>query len=306
MTSAANYSQSALVKALYMGDSATGKTTSLCSLVAAGYKLRIYDFDILQQPLINKIKRDCPDKLPNVEIMSFRDRITTTDLGAVCANPQAYIKAAKAFDRWEDGTTPEEWGPDHIVVIDSLTTWARTAWFWARGVQGGATFAEGVSLKGFRPEAAYHTGQQGIMNLISLLTAEAFNAHVIVIAHLKYMERDGLTKGFPVALGSAISPEIPTYFPTVILAQRIGDRRTIRTASTSMIDLKNPNSFDTMPEYDMDTGLADFFKDSGVSKPAAMGPLGGVPKYHRAPAGLSPRPATNLNKGNTTCHVSQK
>jgi hypothetical protein len=27
-----------------------------------------------------------------------------------------------------------------------------------------------------------------------------------------------------------------------------------------MIDLKNPHSFDTMPEYDMDTGLAEFFK----------------------------------------------
>ena len=260
MPTAAEYSQSSLVKALYMGDSGTGKTSSLCSLVEAGYKLRIFDFDILLTPLINLVKRRCPDKLTSIQIMSFRDRLTTTVNGPVCANPQAYIAAAKALDEWEDGTTPAEWGPEYIAVFDSLTTWARAAWFWARGMQGGATFAEGVSLKGFRPEAAYHTGQQGLMNQIALLTAEYFNAHVIVIAHIKYMEQDGVTKGRPVSLGSAIAPEIPTYFPTVMLAQRVGERRTLRMASTATIDLKNPNSFDALDEYDMEKGLAQFFK----------------------------------------------
>lgn len=260
MPSAADYSQSSLVKALYMGESATGKTTSLLSLIKDGYQLRLYDFDILATPLINAIKRNCPERIDQLQIMSFRDRMTSTVNGPICASPAAFVNSLKALDEWEDGTTPEKWGPKHIAVFDSLTTWARAANFWARGLQGAGTFAEGVALKGFDPRQAFYTGQQALMNCISMLTSSNFNTNVIVIAHLKYMERDGVTKGFPVALGSAISAEIPAYFPTVILAQRAGELRRIRTASTATIDLKNPHSFNTMPEYDMDTGLAEFFK----------------------------------------------
>lgn len=260
MPNAAEHTQSTLVKALYMGESGTGKTSSLCSLLTEGYKLKIYDFDNLLAPLIALARRECPDKLSSIEFMPFRDEMRSTVNGPICSNPRAFVQSLNALDSWEDGSTPAEWGPDTVAVFDSLTTWARCAYFWARGLQGGGSFAEGVPLKGFSPQATYHTGQQALMNCISMLTAESFNTNVIVIAHLKYMERDGMLKGFPVALGSAISPEIPAYFPTVILAQRTGERRTIRTASTPMIDLKNPRSFDMQPEFDMDTGLAEFFK----------------------------------------------
>jgi len=111
-----------------------------------------------------------------------------------------------------------------------------------------------------RPEQFYHAAQQALMNTIAYVTAESFGANVIVIAHVKYMERDGQTKGFPVAVGNAISPEIPSYFPSVALATKSGTRRVIRTRSTSMIDLKNPRSFDMADEFDMEDGLAKFFK----------------------------------------------
>jgi len=125
---------------------------------------------------------------------------------------------------------------------------------------GAATFAEGVPIRGVRPEQFYHTAQQALMNTIAYVTAESFGANVIVIAHIKYMERDGQTKGFPVAVGNAISPEIPSYFPSVALATKSGTRRLIRTRSTNMIDLKNPRSFDMAEEFDMEDGLARFFK----------------------------------------------
>jgi GTPase SAR1 family protein len=63
MPKASNHSSSKLNKLLYIGDSGTGKTTSLFSLVQAGYKLRIFDFDNLLAPLISVVRSKAPDKL---------------------------------------------------------------------------------------------------------------------------------------------------------------------------------------------------------------------------------------------------
>lgn len=120
-------------------------------------------------------------------------------------------------------------------------------------------------MKGVRPELNYHTAQQALMNAIALLTSPSFYCNVLIIAHIKYMEKDGVTKGFPVAVGNAISPEIPAYFSSVSLATKTGTgdniRRIIRTRSTAMFDLKDPKSFDPKfaSEIPMDN-LADLFK----------------------------------------------
>jgi len=259
--SAADHKSSTFVKMLYIGDSGTGKTTSLASLVEAGYHLRVLDFDNLLDPLIQMVRRSAPSRLASIEYMTFRDKFRTTPNGPIIdGTPTAYIGSMKAIDLWEDGTIPSHWGPKHILVIDSLTTMSRSAYWWAKGLLGAATFAEGVPIRGVRPEQFYHTAQQALMNTVAYVTAESFGANVIVIAHIKYMERDGQTKGFPVAVGNAISPEIPSYFPSVALATKSGTRRLIRTRSTSMIDLKNPRSFDMADEFDMEDGLAKFFK----------------------------------------------
>lgn len=261
MPSAADHQSSAFVKLLYIGDSGTGKTTSLASLVEAGYHLRVLDFDNLLDPLIQMVRRTDQSLLDRIGYMTFRDKFRTTPNGPIIDGvPTAYIGSMKAIDKWEDNSVPSEWGAKHILVIDSLTTMARSSYWWAKGLLGAATFAEGVPIRGVRPEQFYHTAQQALMNTVAYVTAESFAANVIVIAHVKYIERDGVTKGFPVAVGNAISPEIPSYFPSVALATKAGTRRVIRTRSTAMIDLKNPRSFDMADEFDMEDGLAKFFK----------------------------------------------
>ena len=261
MPSAADHKSSKYVKLLYIGDSGTGKTTSLSSLVEAGYHLRVLDFDNLLDPLVHMVRKKTPEKLGAIEYMSFRDKMSTTPNGPIVDGvPTAFIGSMKAIDKWEDNSTPAAWGDKHILVIDSLTTMARASYWWAKGLLGAATFAEGVPIRGVRPEQFYHTAQQALMNTVAYVTAESFNANVIVIAHIKYLERDGQTKGFPVAVGQAISPEIPSYFPSVALATKRGTTRTIQTRSTNMIDLKNPRSFDMADAYDMEDGLATFFK----------------------------------------------
>jgi hypothetical protein len=209
---------------------------------------------------VSNVRHKCPNRLDTMEYMSFRDKMKSTDNGPVVdGTPKAYINSMKAVDRWDDGTEPSSWGEKHVLVIDSFTTMARSAYWWAKGLQGASGFAEGTPMKGVRPEQFYHTAQQALMNTISYVTADSFGANVIVIAHVKYLERDGVNKGYPVAVGNAISPEIPTYFPSVALATKSGTKRIIRTVSTNTIDLKNPRAFDMAADIDMDTGLAKFF-----------------------------------------------
>ena len=262
MPKASDHQSSTITKRLLIGDSGTGKTTALHSLVSAGYKLRIYDYDNLLEPLINKVRQACPDKLDNIEFMSFRDRMKTTDMGPVVdGQPRAFVDGMKALDKWEDGSKPSEWGRDYIAVVDTLTTMSRAALWWAKGMQGAASMAEGVSMKGYSPEKAFHTAQQALMNSIALLTSPAFNANVLVLAHIRYIERDGIVKGFPVAVGTAIGPEIPTYFASVTLATKgagTNPSRILRTRSTNMIDLKDPKSF--YPAYASELPMDDLYK----------------------------------------------
>jgi hypothetical protein len=71
---------------------------------------------------------------------------------------------------------------------------------------------------------------------------------------------DGTRKGYPTAVGAALSPQLPAYFNSVALCRtKPGGKRVIQTAATSLIDLKNPKPFAMLPEYSIETGLADFF-----------------------------------------------
>lgn len=246
MPKASDHKSSSITKRLLIGDSGTGKTTALHTLITHGKQLRIIDFDNLLAPLIAKVRLDAPDLLDNIEFMTFRDKFRPTDMGAVVdGQPAAYIAGVKALRTWEDGTAMADLGPDYVVVVDSLTTMARAAFWWAKGMQGASGLAEGVPMKGVRPEQFYHVAQQSLMNMIAYLTSESYNVNVCVLAHIKYIEREGELKGFPVSVGNAIGPEIPSYFPSVTLATKsASNKRILRTRSTQMIDLKDPKSFD--------------------------------------------------------------
>ncbi len=263
MPKASDHKSTSITKRLLIGDSGTGKTTALHSLVAHGKHLRIIDFDNLLAPLIAKTRLETPDKLDNIEFMTFRDKLRGTDMGMIVdGQPKAYIDGVKALRTWEDGTAMADLGPDYVVVVDSLTTMARAAFWWAKGMQGASGLAEGVPMKGVRPEQFYHVAQQSLMNMIAYLTSESYNVNICVLAHIKYIEREGELKGFPVSVGNAIGPEIPAYFPSVTLATKTGagnnTKRVLRTRSTQMIDLKDPKSFD--PAFVSELPMDDLYK----------------------------------------------
>lgn len=251
------------VKTILLGDSSTGKTGSLVSLVKAGYHLRILDMDnkVSTGILPKAIMRDCPDRIATVQFESLRDKKKASAIGPIFdGQPQSFKKAMELLNKWSDGTVPGEWGPDHIFVLDSLTFLGDSAFNWAQSMNPGAK----------DPRQWFYIAQKAVEDVIGLLTSESFRTNVIIICHVSWSERTDVagittTRGYPASIGKALDTTIPTYFDNMVLAQAsssVPPKRTIQTVPTTMVDLKNPASFDPAmhPSFPIETGLATFFQ----------------------------------------------
>lgn len=265
-----HHSQST-VKALYIGDSGSGKTGSLVSLVKAGYKLAIVDADNGLDVLVRYIQRECPEKLGNVYFATCTDKLQAQTSGAVMpvGEPKAFARAQKLLSRWkteeEDLGTTSELSPDEwIIVVDSLTFLGDTAF----------RRAQRLNPNTKDPRQWYNTAQSEISQMLALLYSEEFKPNVIVTSHITYIERDEqTTKGYPLAIGRALSPKIGRYFNSALLATSKGSgqsqKRIIRTVSEPFIDLKVPDP-NIPAELPLGSGLADYFsymKSAKTSNP---------------------------------------
>lgn len=255
MASLKSHHSSTIVKLLYIGDSGTGKTGSLTSLVQAGYKLRILDLDNGLDVLKAFIDRECPDKIDLVDYETRRDKYKGGKLGPVVdGTPKALVESLSLMNEWTDKTVPASWGPETVFVLDSLTGLGKAAFEWAKA----------MSPLSKEPRQWYHTAQQAVDNFISLVTSEAFKTNVIVICHIHFQEGpDGLVKGYPNTIGKAIGPIVPTYFNNFVMSKSSGSgnsvKRTISTVPTAMLDLKNTAPFRVEQTLPLETGLATLF-----------------------------------------------
>lgn len=115
------------------------------------------------------------------------------------------------------------------------------------------------------PRTIFYAAQDAVEDVLNAITSDDFATNVIVTSHVKWLERqDGTTKAFPSSIGGALSPKIPTFFNSLVLAETTGTgasvRRQIRTAPTAFLDLKNPAGDELSRPLPIETGLADFFK----------------------------------------------
>lgn len=255
MPSLTDHHASKYVKLLFIGDSGTGKTGALTSLVKAGYRLKILDLDNGLDALRQWVGHECPESMENVVFETLRDEMTVTQLGPVI-KAKTYIAALKLMNEWTDGTKPSEGEEDDIFVLDSLTSLGRAALAWGE--------ASNPSAKDKRQW--YFAAQQSLENVIAMLSSAEFKSNVIIISHINYKElEEGVHKGYPSAVGSAMGPTVPKYFNTMVQAEIRGSgkhaSRKIRTLPSSVIDLKNPSPFKLEAEYDLGTGLAEIFRE---------------------------------------------
>lgn len=253
-----------LIKGLYLGDSGAGKTGSLASLVKAGFKLRVYDFDNLLGSLVQYVNLTCSENVGNVAFQTFTDKLKGTSTPGMMQGkvlkvmpitdgvPKAFANAMTQLNHWktddEDLGSPATWGADTVVVIDTLTTLAQAAF----------RYCEALNPLALEPQATYFAAQRMVSNVLALLASEQFATNVLVLAHLDYSENQyNLMKGFPRAIGSAMRTQIAPFFSVVLMAE---DQKWIRTRSTGIVDLKNPISFKVDEKLPLETGLATFFK----------------------------------------------
>lgn len=258
MPNLSTHPSTSLVKLLLLGDSKSGKTGSLVSLVNVGYHLRILDFDNLLDILRYKIMEICPKALDTVEYRTLRDPIKAGAQGAVInGKPKAWMDAIRMLDNWRyedvDLGVPATWGPDCILVVDSLSRLCDAAF----------DFHESIIPRGksgdFDGRAVYGSAQDDVEKLLGMLTSPSFNTNVIVIAHGQYMEKPDGTFIFPQGVGQKLSPKIPQYFPNYVRYTNKSGKRTIQLKSDALIHLANARPNEMPESLPIETGLADFF-----------------------------------------------
>lgn len=253
------------IKGLILGDSGLGKTGSLWSLAAAGFKLKIYDADNNAGVLIGTL-RDNPEALARIEAVSFRDKLKLNAKGFAEGVPKAWTNFLKALDNWPDGGSPSEWGTDTVIVIDTLTSLGKAALFQAQSIE---------SKMGRLPEIQhYHTAGVQFNAVLGNLVSDFIPCHVLVLTHVKYISNDmGLTLGLPKAIGEKLSEDIPVYFNTMLALKRTGKKVVLSTKPTAMVQTKIEAFDQAKDEYTLiedgkgKPGLAEFFADSGWPGP---------------------------------------
>lgn len=292
MTSLDKLSVAPVVKALCVGYPGSGKTGSLASLVNTGrYKLRVLDFDGNFDPLLTYVD---PKYHENVDIVTLKDRLHPGQKRMETrGKPTALMAAQDYLNHWKykDGEEeidlgkPSEWGPDHILVLDSLTNMGRAVMNWVlfiqdRVVKGPRKSDWGVA-QGF---------QEGLVE--KLMSRDQVSCHTILTAHLKmigppeFEESDDTEekkdkekirqhvsyKLFPSALGRALPPEIAKHCPyvlryeTIIIGQRT--KRVIRTVPNLDFDGVAVPLKDIPDELRIEEGLKVIFEavEKGVSR----------------------------------------
>ncbi len=253
------------IKGLILADSGMGKTGSLWSLADAGFKLKIYDADNNAGVLLDALK-DNPKAIAQIEVCNFRDRLELNPQGFTKGTPKAWTNFLGALNKWPDGGSPQEWGTDTVMVVDTLTSLGKAALLQAQHLE---------SKMGRLPEIQhYHTAGIQFNSLLGNLVSDFVTCHVLVLTHVRYVENAlGVNFGLPKAIGEKLSEDIPIYFNTMLALKQTGKKVVLTTKPTNLVRTKVEAFRSVKPEYALiddgvgKPGLAEFFADCGWESP---------------------------------------
>ncbi|MBM61941.1 MAG: hypothetical protein CL484_03195 [Acidobacteria bacterium] len=265
MAKASTQTDDEFFRAVYVGDSGTGKTGSLLSLIEAGYQVKVLDMDNGIEPPKQLIKHHCPERLDQLDYITLRDKFKADPVYGIKVDGQAkaYKNAIKYLNKWDDDSIPSEWGKDTVFVLDTLGSFGRAAFLWAQSMS--------PNVKDGRQW--YGTSQESIRTVLDLLTSSDFKCHVLVSSHIQLIElSEGVYKGQVSAIGKALGGDIPKVFNTMIQAESIGTgenvKRSILTKSTGIMDLKTTIPWELQKKLPLESGLATIFEKVTGRKPA--------------------------------------
>jgi hypothetical protein len=265
-------------KLLFIAQSGGGKTGALASLANAGYNLRLADIDngadVLCNLLRNPPLRDAkpiydPAAIERVHYVSLTEPKKILNGLAVSKDATVWPRAMKLMLGWKDDDVDygpvTSWGPQDVLVIDSLTGLSDAAHDLILKMNGKLDAIPG-SYDGRR---YFQLAQDLIFSFLEMVTDVSIKCNVIVNSHITYVDEPGFVRalpdqiapqmGFPSALGKALSPKIPRLFNTILLAKKIGDRQVIETKSANNVATKTTNPTGVKDSYPLSTGLAEYF-----------------------------------------------
>lgn len=267
MPKLSEYDENKFIKMLLIGDSGNGKTGALASIVNAGFKLFVLDFDNGLEPLQQFVDKD---KQENLIYEPLHDELHAVG-GKMLpkGTPRAFAKSLDLLTKWktEDGDfgSPSKFGRDTFVVIDSLTHMCNAALRYVQVLNnnGGGKITQ--------PE--WGEAQRLVEGVLSLLYSTNFQTNVVITAHIAYVQSadqqddkgnpDGEIRGLPMALGQKLPPKIPSYFNHMLLMEKRGSgiatKRYLTTTPNGVISTKSP--VEGIPrELPIETGLATYIK----------------------------------------------
>jgi hypothetical protein len=265
------------IKLLFVGDSGTGKTGALASLADAGYRLRILDLDngidILRNLILSPKTKYNPGCINNISAITLTEKMRPVNGKLIPVKATVWTNMVKLLDYWkdegEDLGKVETWGVDDVLVIDSLSMVGIAAINFHLQING--RLMTGSTGNEYRRDIGQ--AQSMMENLLQLLYDDNIHCNVIVNSHIAYVDdpgeagKDAVDRsqtGYPNALGKALSPKIPRYFNTVLMAKTEGSgsstRHRIFTKSQGMVNLKSSAPLDVPLSYDLSTGLAEYFR----------------------------------------------
>lgn len=276
----------------------SGKTGAIASLLNAGYKVRVLDYEGNYQPLL---KFTDPEMLKNLDIVTLQDQLRGGDQQAIEPEgiPTAFNGGLKLLQGdWKyqnpDGTETnlgrsKDWGSDTVLVVDSLTANGEaafrrarkmmnktasntTAAVWGAAVDDQIAMIQALKHSRRKHHLIYLAHLQMIGPDIPMLTKEDKTSGLDEIKVQMAEERAGLmsTRLYPRAVTRNASQVIAKEFPTLLLAERKMKQgkpiRVLRTTAGEELDLKFPAK-NPEPEYPIETGLATIFETLGARAP---------------------------------------
>lgn len=257
-------------KLLNMGDAGAGKTGACACLAKAGYRLIICDFDNGVDILVGLLRGD-EEALGRVYYETFTDPLKMVgNMIVPKESPKAFVRAMTGLDRWRfpvaegsketyDLGGADTWGPDTVLIIDSLGFAANAALRLVRHMNG-------HQLDNFVSQPDYGQAMDKIEGLLQLLYSDNIKCNVIVNTHIVYLEdvMKGSLKGLPRALGSKLPPKVGGYFNTIVRTVTQGEgraqKRVIKTSTDIGVELKLPVPPGTVPgDLPIQDGLLTIF-----------------------------------------------
>lgn len=246
-------------KILMIGANGSGKTGSLVSLARAGYNIRVLDFDNGAEILYQLTKGE-PEVAARFDVETHTDDYKSQAGVVQPVTPlKGFANGMKVLDNWPGFGNINTWGPDTVLVLDSMTMMGKF-------IMNHILFLN--AHLGQNPQLQHWGAAMSIQeDVMARLYSPTVKCHVIVMAHITFLEPEGeaVRKAYPSALGNKLPPKIGSYFNSTlhvgVKGSGANQRRVISTKSTNTIDLKTPAPGLVKDEYPIETGLADYFKD---------------------------------------------